>query len=132
MTAPNFHQIPFRMLLGAVTGYISAKLAGSSPTVWAKVSVIASLADSILYLGIIEISKQKINRKVTYLFTHAIVSTIEILALRRLDLIAKNGTLIVSAYAIMRCVIISQEQFGEAQDDINTAKRKEIVARQYL
>lgn len=107
MIAPSFHQIPIRITFGAFTGFLLAKIAGSSPRLWVKVAVISSLADSILFLGIVQITGEKISRKMTHLLIHALVSIIEIIALRRLDLLAHNGTLVIGAYAVARCFVLA-------------------------
>lgn len=102
---PTFSNIPLRMIFSALTGTISAKISGSSARLWATISVISALAEDVLYLGLIQVNDR--NRKWTYILTHAIVSTVEIIALRKFDLIARNGTLVVSGYAILRCAIFS-------------------------
>jgi len=115
MVEPSFHRIPLTLGGGVIVGVVLAKLAGSSLVQWAKVAVIASLADAMLYLGVIEIVNrnthgldQKSYRKWTYVCTHTLVSAIEILALRKLELIARNGTILVSCFAITRCVLLSR------------------------
>ena len=74
----------------------------------AKVSLISTLAECILFLGIVQVNKHITDRKFTYLCVHSIVSTVEILALRRLDLIATKGTIVISGYTILRIVFFSR------------------------
>ena len=116
---PTFHQIPVRMLIGAAMGAISAKIAGSSIRLWAQTSVIISIADSIFYLALIQGTEKLVGKKITYLCIHAVMSVIEVVALRKQNLIATIGTFVVSAINVSVCVSFFYSIQEESQDIYN-------------
>jgi len=108
----DFHQIPQKVLVGVGGGVFCAWMAGSEVLQWTKVSIISALADSLLSIIFLRIGGGTLNKKWTYLTTHGLVSIAEIIALRRLGLIGSKGTVVVSAYAIFRCIILLNTDIG--------------------
>ena len=122
MLTPSFDQIPFRIAFGALIGMVSANFAGSSSKQWARIAVISSLADSVFYLSIMRLIDRKFSRKVTLILIHAIVSAVEITALHHLELIAKNGAIAMTIFALVRCTsqafMFKEEQLFEVNSRV--------------
>lgn len=96
---PTIEQVPFRILLEGGLGYVCGKIANVSATEWAKIAIISSLAQDILYLLLSNNNNAPHNYKLSvYAVVHTVVGAIEIVALRRMNLIATQGTLILSGF----------------------------------
>jgi hypothetical protein len=102
---PTFEWIPFDVAISAGFGYICAKIADSSPSQWAKIFAITSLANNILFLILSAPLTNLTDKCIVYSFTSAIVGTVEIIALRQFNLIGTTGTAILGGLMLWITVI---------------------------
>lgn len=95
MMLPSFYNLPVSVALSAGIGYICGKIADSSPSLWAKVSVINSLVGNILFIVISSPIDDLKSKCKIFSLINTVNGIVEIIALRHFNLIATTGTLLL-------------------------------------
>lgn len=106
--APTLVTLPRNLLVSTTNHYIFSKIAQSSTSLWMTVAIISSLAENLLFIGIIQFKNYFPNRKWTFISIHALFSPIEIEALQHFQLISIKGAILLYTYAIIRLTIFSR------------------------
>lgn len=92
---PSFEALPLRMAFNSVCSAIAGEIAGSSPSQWAKISAITTMAHDILFLVIASSTSSLRERYSIVACTEAAFGLIHIIALRRFNLIASAGIVLL-------------------------------------
>jgi hypothetical protein len=102
---PTIENFPYLVARDAGFGYILGKIADSSPSQWAKIYVISSIACHTLFLTLSIPLDNLREMCILYSFTNATFSTINIIALRHFNLIGTTGTVILGTLTCWTFII---------------------------
>jgi hypothetical protein len=108
---PTLRVLPFAVLVSAGIGYISAKIAGSSPSTWAKISAISTLAQHALFHLASAFTDDLKTKHYLWAILLTASCSLQIIALRQFNMIARTGTVWLSAGATIVCL----SAFSKAQ-----------------
>lgn len=98
---PTIKTLPIVAISSGIGGYLGGMIAGSSPSLWAKICCITACARNILFLLGNEFMSEVKNKHRLYFLCAVITNATQIVAFRQFDLIATKGTIILSSLSVL-------------------------------